>query len=78
MGASSDHIDHVKTQIPYAATAGFASFIGFIVAGFTGSPLTIIFTVVLMVGLLLTFSKIWGERLPNVNYEDLNKANIKS
>ncbi|MGV8152901.1 MAG: Na+/H+ antiporter NhaC family protein [Alkaliphilus sp.] len=77
MGASSDHIDHVKTQMPYAMTAGLASLMGFIVAGFTGSPLTIIFTVILMISLVFIFSKKWGETLPIQNYEDLDNTNVK-
>lgn len=32
-GAGCSHINHVKTQIPYAVTVAIASFIGFIVAG---------------------------------------------
>lgn len=34
MAAASDHIDHVRTQLPYAAAAGIGAFILFTVAGF--------------------------------------------
>ncbi|MDR5903414.1 Na+/H+ antiporter NhaC family protein [Halomonas icarae] len=38
-GASCDHIDHVRTQLPYALTAGSAGIVAFFVAGLTGSAL---------------------------------------
>ena len=34
-GAQCSHIDHVRTQIPYVALVGVASFIGYIVDGIT-------------------------------------------
>jgi len=36
-GAACHHIDHVATQMPYATLVAVISFIGFIVAGLTGS-----------------------------------------
>jgi len=39
IGARANHIDHVKTQIPYAMLSGFAALIGFLVIGYTGSLL---------------------------------------
>jgi tetracycline resistance efflux pump len=35
-GARCDHIDHVRSQLPYALSTAFISAIGFIVLGFTG------------------------------------------
>lgn len=35
MASASDHIDHVRTQLPYALIAGTASIILYIIAGFT-------------------------------------------
>lgn len=35
LASGSDHVDHVKTQIPYAATAAAVACIGFIVLGMT-------------------------------------------
>lgn len=63
MGAACDHIDHVKTQIPYAVTVALASFIAYIVAGLTGSPVTLALGLALVVGFTLIFSKIWGSKL---------------
>lgn len=36
-GSSSDHIDHVRTQIPYALTAAGVSAVTFLLVGLTGS-----------------------------------------
>ncbi|WP_048942781.1 Na+/H+ antiporter NhaC family protein, partial [Haemophilus influenzae] len=38
-GAKCNHIDHVTTQLPYAATVATATSIGYIVVGFTYSGL---------------------------------------
>ncbi|MDN6180916.1 MAG: Na+/H+ antiporter NhaC family protein [Halomonas subglaciescola] len=35
-GSSCDHIDHVRTQLPYALSAGMAGIVAFFVAGLTG------------------------------------------
>ena len=35
MAAATDHIDHVRTQLPYALTAGLVAFIGFMILGAT-------------------------------------------
>ena len=34
MASASDHIDHVKTQLPYALTVGILSAIFYLVSGF--------------------------------------------
>ncbi len=57
-GAGADHIDHVKTQFPYALLNGIVSFIGFIVAGITGSAWTLILTAALLVVAVFTLSKL--------------------
>ena len=36
-GAQCSHIDHVSTQIPYVAIVASASFVGFVVDGFTNN-----------------------------------------
>jgi Na+/H+ antiporter NhaC len=35
MAAATDHIDHVRTQIPYAVAAGFVAAVGFAIVGAT-------------------------------------------
>ena len=54
-GSSCDHIDHVRTQLPYAMSAGTAGIIAFFVAGLTDSAwigglsgVAALFTVVLV------------------------------
>ena len=48
-GANSDHLAHVKTQIPYALVCAISSIIGFIVAAITNNPLlTVVTTLALM------------------------------
>jgi len=48
-GAGTDHIDHVKTQLPYALIAAAASVFGYVVAGATESPWTLVLSTVLAV-----------------------------
>ena len=57
-GAGADHIDHVKTQFPYALVSGAIAFIGYIVAGITGSALTLILPIVLLVAAVFILSKL--------------------
>lgn len=60
-GAQCDHINHVATQIPYAATVAGVSFITYIVAGATQNVyLSLAFGVALMVAVLFAFRKLWG------------------
>ena len=37
-GAECDHLRHVATQIPYASVVAGVCFIGYFVAGLTGTP----------------------------------------
>ena len=55
IGAQSNHIDHVKTQLPYALISGVAALGGFLTIGITGSlalswivSITAIVTIVLL------------------------------
>lgn len=59
--SGSDHIDHVKTQMPYAVTAaGFAIIFGFIPAGF-GMPVWI--SLILGLVSITLFVKFFGKRI---------------
>lgn len=50
-GAGCDHIEHVRSQLPYALTSGAVSCITFLVAGATRNPwLSIVFGIALMWG----------------------------
>ena len=60
MAAASDHVDHVKTQAPYAIlVAAVAGIVGFIPAGFGVSP---IFSILAGFAILVAFMFIFGRR----------------
>ena len=58
-GAACDHIEHVRTQIPYALTVGISAIIGYFVGGLTGIPvLSIVVTLLaITVGLFILHKK---------------------
>ena len=52
-GANCNHIEHVRTQLPYAVTVALISFVNFISAGFVKNawiclPIGIVMTVVVL------------------------------
>lgn len=50
-GASCNHIDHVKTQLPYALLIAGISVVGFIISGFVANPIVpLVVVLALMVG----------------------------
>ncbi|ARK21165.1 sodium:proton exchanger [Sporosarcina sp. P26b] len=64
-GAGADHIDHVKTQFPYALLNAVAAFIGFIVAGITGSVYTIFLSIAIIIVVALVLSKRQAKSITN-------------
>jgi Na+/H+ antiporter NhaC len=56
-------VDHVKTQLPYALTVALASSLGYVVAGFVGSPLVLFLALGFLVLLVLLFGRLWGQKL---------------
>ncbi|NRA55193.1 MAG: Na+/H+ antiporter NhaC family protein [Gammaproteobacteria bacterium] len=56
-GARCDHIDHVRSQLPYALATAFISVIGFIVLGFTGQLLMALAVTSAVFVLMLTAMK---------------------
>jgi len=59
MASSADHIDHVRTQLPYALTVGTISIIfGYLLTAFNVSPfISIAISVAVLAGFLYTFGK---------------------
>jgi Na+/H+ antiporter NhaC len=59
MASAADHVDHVRTQIPYAATCALAAaLIGYIPAGFGVSPLyTLPLGIAALIGLLFALGR---------------------
>ncbi|WP_069649354.1 Na+/H+ antiporter NhaC family protein [Caloranaerobacter ferrireducens] len=63
MASASDHIDHVKTQIPYSLTAAGIAIIGYIIVGvFKLNPIvSLVVGVALLVGIVHFFGKSTAE-----------------
>lgn len=57
-GAECDLVEHVKTQLPYACINGCIAFIFFIVAGFTKSPLCVVFAVITLILCMFVWNKV--------------------
>jgi len=67
MASGADHIDHVKTQIPYALTAaGFAIFLGYIPAGL---GIQSIWLMLLTLGLIVLFVYFVGNKWQEIYAE---------
>ncbi len=71
IGASCDHLDHVRTQIPYALTVALASFIAYVVTGYYNTPAVLGVAVGLVLVFLVIFGKIWGNRLHDYTTEEM-------
>lgn len=69
-GSSCDHIDHVRTQIPYALTAAFVGAVTFLLLGVTGS---IWFAAPIGLALLAVTAwlahRLWPAKTPDEQYE---------
>ena len=66
MGAACDHIDHVKTQVPYACCVASASLIAYIVAGLIDSPWTLVLALTLVVAIVVIAGRLRGKALKMV------------
>jgi len=56
MASGADHVDHVKTQIPYALTAGsIAAILGYIPIGFGVSKMLVFFFSLILILLIVRF-----------------------
>ncbi len=62
-GAACDHIDHVKTQLPYALLCALVSTIGFVVsAAFTSGIITNIIIIIALIIALYVLNKVTEKR----------------
>ena len=60
-GAQCNHINHVNTQLPYAATVAGTSFVCYIIAGFMQSVIALPIAIVLMFVVLYVIRKFTGK-----------------
>lgn len=59
-GSSCDHIDHVRTQLPYALTAGVSGIVAFFIAGLSGAAwIGGLSGVLVLLALLLILRSVW-------------------
>ncbi len=57
-GADCKHIRHVETQLPYATLVAVVCAIGYLIAGFTGTPVvSLLLEAVLLIGTIMFLSK---------------------
>ena len=57
-GAAADHMEHIRTQLPYALIIALSAASGFLMTGFTeNSILGIITTAAVLVGILFTLNR---------------------
>lgn len=61
-GSSCDHIDHVRTQLPYALCGGGASMVAFLTVGFTGSALlALVAGAIALLLLAYLLNRLWSQ-----------------
>jgi Na+/H+ antiporter NhaC len=63
-GAQCDHINHVRTQLPYAITVASFSFVMFIIAGYVKSALILLpLAIIFFVALMFIIKRLFGKSL---------------
>ena len=75
MAAGCDHIQHVRTQIPYAVTSGMSAFVAYIVSGLTNNTiLGIVVALVLAIAAINVQHKLAVKKYANVDFsqEEIN------
>ena len=68
MGSSCNHIDHVKTQLPYALTVASAAFVGYLITGFIGGNgfIGLAITLILICIISFTLNRQFGRKKQTV------------
>ncbi len=64
-GAGCDHIDHVKTQLPYSLLNAASALVAYIIAGITGNVISLLIAVTLMFVSVFFISKMQAAKLAN-------------
>ena len=62
-GAGCSHIEHVSTQMLYALIVGFAAFVGYLVAGFSGANawLSLAVTFAVLIASIVLLHLFWSD-----------------
>ncbi len=63
MASGCEHIDHVSTQLGYAAITGFMAFISFILAGYYQSPMIVVVMIFVQLLFIQVLMKLFGTTL---------------
>ena len=65
MAGGCNHINHVRTQLPYALLAACASFVAYLIVGFAGigAGVGVVIAVVILVVFYVLASRIWGQKI---------------
>ncbi|WP_297242935.1 Na+/H+ antiporter NhaC family protein [uncultured Flavonifractor sp.] len=68
VGSSCNHIDHVKTQLPYALTVASAAFVGYLITGFIGGNgfIGLAITLILICIISFTLNRQFGRKKQTV------------
>ena len=70
-------MEHMWTQLPYAAIAACISFVGFIVAGIVNNVIVTVLCAAALVAVYLLVSKAKGEKVENLTAEDVEKLDAE-
>ena len=63
LGAACDHIDHVRTQLPYALTVAGVCIVGYLISGFIQNVFVVLgISIVLMLGLMFLLRAVIGKK----------------
>ena len=65
MAGGCNHINHVRTQLPYALLAACASFVAYLIVGFAGigAGVGVVIAVVILVVFYVLASRLWGQKI---------------
>lgn len=63
-GARCEHVNHVMTQLPYAAAAAAVSFVTYLAAGFVQTPWIALPVGILLMACALAFLRVFGDTVP--------------
>lgn len=77
-GAGCDHIDHVKTQLPYSMLNAVVSLIAYIIAGITGSMISLFVAIIILIVSLIILANLKGVKIPNISLEEIEKIEMKN